>query len=150
MARCHITQWLEGLREDGVTELVGRARYRRRAEGEHEYHNGYRKPRQLTTWAGTVTARRPQIRGLEERFKRALLLLFTRRTPEVDDVLPELRLHGLALGDFELALRGGHGESTESWKGLLRDARQRGLRCPRVVIGDGHLGIWAALREVYS
>ena len=46
-------------------------------------------------------------------------------------------------------LRSGYRESTESWKGLLRDARQRGLRCPRVVIGDGHLGIWAALREVY-
>ena len=48
-----------------------------------------------------------------------------------------------------IALRSGYRESTESWNGLLRDARQRGLRCPRVVIGDGHLGIWAALREVY-
>ena len=27
-------------------------------------------------------------------------------------------------------LRSGYRESTESWKGLLRDARQRGLRCP--------------------
>ena len=170
--------------------------------------------------------RRPRVRGLQQRFESALLALFARRTPEVNDVLPELYLHGLALGDFELALRGlfgdraplsastvarvkerwhqeaaawqersladlevvylwvdgvyvkaglekdkaallvgiggladgrkvlitlrsGYRESTESWKGLLRDARQRGLRCPRVVIGDGHLGIWAALREVY-
>ncbi len=57
---------------------------------------------------------------------------------------------GLADGRKVLiALRSGYRESTESWKGVLSDARQRGLRCPRAVIGDGHLGIWAALREVH-
>jgi len=49
--------------------------------------------------------RRPRVRGLEHRFESALLPLFARRTAEVDDMLPELYLHGLALGDFELALR---------------------------------------------
>lgn len=55
---------------------------------------------------GTITVRRPRVRDLEERFVRRLLPLFQRRTPEVSALLPELYLHGLALGDFELALRG--------------------------------------------
>ncbi len=59
--------------------------------------NGYSKPRRLTTRAGTVTVtvRRLRVRGLEQRFESALLPLFARRTAEVDDVLPELYLHGL-------------------------------------------------------
>ena len=48
-----------------------------------------------------------------------------------------------------LALHSGQRESTESWSRLLRDLRARGLRPPRLVIGDGHLGIWGALRQVY-
>ena len=48
-----------------------------------------------------------------------------------------------------LALRSGQRESTESWSRLLRSLRDRGLRCPRLVIGDGHLGIWAALRNLF-
>ena len=41
MARRHIEQWLQGLLEDEVTEFLGRARYRRRGEGERGYRNGY-------------------------------------------------------------------------------------------------------------
>ena len=37
----------------------------------------------------------------------------------------------------------------ESWSGVLRDLRQRGPGGPRLVAGDGHLGIWGALRNVY-
>lgn len=48
-----------------------------------------------------------------------------------------------------LALRSGHRESEQSWAALLRDLRERGLRCPRLVIADGHLGIWAALERVF-
>ena len=40
-------------------------------------------------------------------------------------------------------------ESTESWSEVLRDIKRRGLSCPRLVVGDGHLGIWGALRNVY-
>ena len=43
----------------------------------------------------------------------------------------------------------GYKESTESWSDVLRDMRRRGLECPRLVIGDGRLGIWGALRNVY-
>ena len=48
-----------------------------------------------------------------------------------------------------LAVQSGHRESTESWSRLLRDLQARGLRCPKLVIGDGHLGLWAGLRNVY-
>jgi class 3 adenylate cyclase len=48
-----------------------------------------------------------------------------------------------------MAVESGHRESTESWAALLRDLQRRGLRAPRLVIGDGHLGIWGALAAVY-
>jgi hypothetical protein len=48
-----------------------------------------------------------------------------------------------------LAVTPGHRESTASWAAVLRDLRDRGLRAPRLVIGDGHLGIWSAVRHVY-
>ena len=43
----------------------------------------------------------------------------------------------------------GYRESTRSWSEVLRDLRDRGLNCPRLVAGDGHLGIWGALRNVW-
>src|SRR5438067_4201520 len=48
-----------------------------------------------------------------------------------------------------VALTDGHRESTGSWAGLLRDARRRGMRAPVLAVGDGALGFWAALREVF-
>ena len=43
----------------------------------------------------------------------------------------------------------GYRESTQNWSEVLRDIKRRGLSCPRLVVGDGHLGIWGALRNVY-
>jgi transposase-like protein len=163
---------------------------------------------------------------LAERFESRLLPVFKRRTEAVGQLLPTLYLHGLAEGDFDLALRGllgdgaplsassiarlkaswqaeyeewrtrsladlepvylwvdgvyvkaglekdkaamlvilaglrdgrklvlavesGYRESTESWAALLRDLKARGLRPPRLVVGDGHLGIWGALTAVF-
>jgi transposase-like protein len=48
-----------------------------------------------------------------------------------------------------LALEDGYRESTESWLSVLRDLKQRGLQGPALSIGDGALGFWAALEEVY-
>ena len=75
------------------------------------YRNGFGKPRRLSAMAGTITVRRPRVRGLEGRFESQLLPLFKRRTEEVGRLLPELYLHGLAHGDFDLALRGLLGEA---------------------------------------
>ena len=48
-----------------------------------------------------------------------------------------------------LAVEGGYRESTEAWASLLRDLKARGMVAPVLAIGDGALGFWAALREVY-
>jgi len=48
-----------------------------------------------------------------------------------------------------IALEDGYRESTESWLSLLRDVERRGMPAPKLAIGDGALGFWAALRQVY-
>ncbi len=226
--RAKIQESLQAVLEEEVTELLGRVKSARRAavDAPAGYRNGYGKPRRLALTSGTITVQRPRVRGLEERFESRVLPLFARRTEEVGALLPELYLHGLAQGDFELALRGllgegaplssssiarlraqwqldhetwtqrrleaqevvylwadglyvkaglerekaallvvigafadgrkavlaitpGYRESTESWAAVLRDLTARGLAVPKLVIADGHLGIWAALGQVY-
>ena len=230
--RSHIQDWLQHLLDEEVTTFLGRKKSQRR-DGSPEaeaappvYRNGHGKPRTVTTPSGTVTVRRPRLRGLEERFESRVLPLFARRTKSVGDLLPQLYLHGLASGDFDQALRGllgdeaplsassilrlkarwqqeydtwnrrslseeqvvylwvdgiyvkaglekekaallvavaaladgrkvilavqaGQRESTESWSRLLRDLLARGMNGPRLVIGDGNLGIWGALANVF-
>jgi transposase-like protein len=230
--RQQIQGWLQDLLDEEVTAFLGRVRCQRRAPDAPTgtppsgYRNGRGKPRSVTTAAGTVTVRRPRVRGVEERFESRVLPLFAKRTAAVGELLPQLYLHGLAAGDFDQALRGllgeeaplspssilrlkvkwqqeydtwqnrsladqtvvylwvdgiyvkaglekekaallvavgaladgskvilavqaGHRESTESWSSLLRDLKRRGMNGPRLVIGDGHLGIWGALANVY-
>lgn len=228
LMREKIQGWLQDLLEEEVNELLGRRKSERRkaVDAVLGYRNGFSKPRHLTLSCGTVAVRRPRVRGLEQRFESRILPLFRRQSQEVRDLLPELYLHGLAQGDFDLALRGllgehaplsassvarlkekwqaeyeswatrcldelemvylwvdgvyvkaglekekaamlvalaglsdgsktivalssGYRESTESWAAVLRDLRARGMNAPKLVIGDGHLGIWAALRNVY-
>jgi putative transposase len=48
-----------------------------------------------------------------------------------------------------VALADGYRESTESWADLLRDAARRGMHAPVLAVGDGALGFWGALREVF-
>jgi putative transposase len=227
--RLQAQKWVQRLLEEEVTEQLGRLKSQRRTQvdGEVGYRNGYGKPRQLTLSNGTICVRRPRVRGLSERFESRILPLFKRQSQEVGELLPELYLHGLSSGDFDLALRGllgeaaplspssidrlkavwqadyeawkqraladleviylwvdgiyvkaglekekaailvavaalrdgrkvvvavesGCRESTASWSAILRDLKQRGLNCPKLVIGDGHLGIWGALANVYA
>ena len=226
--RGHVQQFIQHVLEEEVTDLLGRQRSARRAgvDGSTGYRNGYGKPRRLTLGCGTITVQRPRVRECDERLVSRVLPFFKRKSTAVDQLLPELYLHGLAQGDFDLALRGllgadaplssstiarlkthwqtelehwqsrsledlevgylwvdglyvkaglekdkaallvvlaalstgqkvilavvpGHRESTASWSAVLRDLKARGLRAPRLVIGDGHLGIWAGLRNVF-
>ena len=225
--RRQIQDWMQSILNEEVTEFLGRMKSeRRKAVDDVGYRNGYGAPRKLTLSSGTIELRRPRVRGLEQRFVSRILPLFARRTNEVNELLPELYLHGLSCGDFDLALRGllgedapisastvarlkekwhselevwrmrplnelevvyiwadgvyikaglekdkscllvmiaalvdgskvilaidgGHRESTESWSHLLRSLRDRGLKCPKAVVGDGALGLWAGLRNVY-
>ena len=57
-------------------------------------------------------------------------------------VLPDGRKEVIAIED-------GYRESTESWASLLRDLKRRGMPAPTLAVGDGNLGFWVALREVY-
>lgn len=48
-----------------------------------------------------------------------------------------------------IAIEDGYRESTESWAAVLRSLKRRGMRAPMLAIGDGALGFWAALRDVW-
>jgi len=48
-----------------------------------------------------------------------------------------------------VALDDGHRESAESWADLLRDCKRRGMRAPVLAVGDGALGFWKAIRDVF-
>jgi putative transposase len=48
-----------------------------------------------------------------------------------------------------IALEDGYRESKESWTAMMRSCAQRGMQAPALAIGDGALGFWAALREVW-
>src|SRR4249920_3306657 len=48
-----------------------------------------------------------------------------------------------------IALADGYRESAESWADLLRDCARRGMRAPVLAAGDGALGFWNGLREVF-
>jgi len=227
-AREKIRGHLQKLLEDEVTEWLGREKGARKQNllDQPGYRNGYGKPRRFSLSLGTVEIRRPRVRNLDERFVSRVLPLFKRQTRQVRDLLPELYLHGLASGDFELALRGllgegaplsasslqrlkqkweeeyeqwksepieeeqwayvwadgiyvkagigkekaallvvigamkdgskrvlalepGYRESKESWAEVLRQLRRRGVETARLFVGDGHMGIWAAVGEIY-
>jgi len=48
-----------------------------------------------------------------------------------------------------IALEDGFRESTESWLSLLRKLRDRGLTAPSLTVGDGALGFWNAVNEIF-
>ena len=49
-----------------------------------------------------------------------------------------------------IAMTDGHRESAQSWRELLLDVKRRGLSvAPKLAIGDGALGFWKALAEVF-
>jgi transposase-like protein len=228
-ARDEVRRFVQRILEEEVTEHLGRARSARRAavDAPAGYRNGHGAERRLAMQGGTITLRRPRVSDAEEPFASKILPLFARRTKELGQLLPDLYLHGLSLGDFELALRGllgdgaplspssiarlkapwqleweewgqrdladrelvyawadgvyvkaglekdkscllvivgamrdgrkellalkaGHRESKESWSALLRDLRGRGLAVPpKLLVGDGALGLWAAAAEVW-
>ena len=69
-----------------------------------------------------------------DREKTALLCVVGAREDGVKELL------GMELG---------YRESTESWSGVLRSLRERGMEAPLLSVGDGALGLWSALDEVF-
>ena len=107
--RMKAQEFIQEVFEEEVNEFLGRGKSERIKLGidiAKGYRNGYGKPRRLALMNGTVKIRRPRVRNTEERFESMVLPYFKRRTKELGELLPELYLHGLSKGDFELALRG--------------------------------------------
>ena len=48
-----------------------------------------------------------------------------------------------------LAIEDGVRESTQSWREVLLNRKDRGMNPPKLAIGDGAMGFWGALDEVY-
>lgn len=107
LVREHVQRFIQSLLEEELTAFLGRAKSQRRSTVDDAagYRNGHGKPRKVTLPCGTIEVERPRARDLEARFESKVLPLFVRRTKLVDGILPELYLHGLALGDFELAMK---------------------------------------------
>lgn len=113
--RFKIQDQLQQILEEEVDALLSRQRHERREkvspiDPPQGSRNGHGKPRKFATMGGTVTVRRPRVRDLAERFESKILPLYKRRSKAIGEMLPELYLHGLSSGDFELALRGLLGE----------------------------------------
>ena len=49
-----------------------------------------------------------------------------------------------------MAIEDGVRESTQSWREVLLKLKSRGMNAPELAIGDGAMGFWAALEEVYG
>lgn len=49
-----------------------------------------------------------------------------------------------------LAIEDGVRESTQSWREVLLSLKARGMNAPRLAVGDGAMGFWSALEEVYG
>jgi putative transposase len=113
--RLKAQEFIQNLLEEEVTDLLGRGKSERKSEAAIDvpvgYRNGHGKPRKFGLTNGTIEVRRPRVRDLEERFESKVLPLFKRQSKQVRDILPELYLHGLSSGDFELAMRGLLGEA---------------------------------------
>ena len=110
--RSQVQRLIQELLEEEVTEFLGRAKSALRSDSDSDtsYRNGYGRARRLTLSSGTIQLRRPRVRDTEEQFASRLLPLFVNRTRKIAELIPELYLHGLSEGDFDLALRGLLGE----------------------------------------
>jgi len=112
MVRAKVQEYIQDILEEEVETFLGRKKSERlkKVDGAPGYRNGHGTPKKFTVMNGTITVQRPRVRGTEERFESKIIPFFKRRSKEVGHLLPELYLHGLAKGDFELALRGLLGE----------------------------------------
>ena len=55
----------------------------------------------------------------------------------------------MVIRDRFLAIEDGVRESTQSWREVLLNLKSRGMNAPKLAIGDGAMGFWAAMDEVY-
>lgn len=108
MVRSKSQEYIQVILEEEIEVFLGRKKSERinSVDGTEGYRNGYGKPKRFTVMNGTIRIRRPRVRGTEEKFASKIIPFFKRRSKEVGQLLPELYLHGLSQGDFDMALRG--------------------------------------------
>jgi len=111
MVRLKAQEFIQDILDEELRAFLSRGKSERirGIDVVHNYRNGRGKPRKLALMNGTITIKRPRLRNVKG-FESKVLPLFTRRSIELGEMLPELYLHGLSMGDFELALRGLLGE----------------------------------------
>ena len=68
-----------------------------------------------------------------------------------DDKLSVLVIVGVTVRDKKrfLAIEDGVRESTQSWREVRLNLKSRGMNVPKLAIGNGAMGLWAAMDEVY-
>src|SRR5208283_5878499 len=104
MVRLKFKEYIQYILEEDVEDFLGRKKSERKKliDDTRGYRNGHGKPKKFVLMNGTITVRLPRVRGTEEQFESKIMPYFKRRSREVGQLLPELYLHGLAEGDFEL------------------------------------------------
>jgi len=206
-----------------IQTFLGRNYYEHHEPGQQKrYRNGYGRQRRIVVGSGSIPVQVPRLR---EPFESQIVRRYQRMSEQMQQLLPQLYLHGLATGDFRqcfdayvgseaplsptsivrlkqtwqkeyeawskrsleedylyvwadgvypkagpksdsmavlvvvglnrhgekeiLSLVEGYRESADSWRDVLRDLRRRGVKWIGLMIADGSLGLWNALRDVY-
>jgi putative transposase len=209
--------------QEEIRAVLGREYYEHHeADQQKHYRNGYGRQRKIVVGSGSVPLRVPRLR---EPFESQIVRRYQRMSEQMQHLIPQLYLHGLATGDFRqcfdslvgpeaplssasivrlkqtwqkdyeswskrsleedylyvwadgvypkagpksdsmavlvvvglnrqgqkeiLSLVEGYRESADSWRDVLRDLKRRGLKWIGLMIADGSLGLWNALRDIY-
>lgn len=108
-ARSKVGEILQAYLEQEVDELLQRVRYGRREPSMPvAYRDGHDGPRSLTTGSGTITVKRPRVRGATQNSN--VLPRYQRRAASLDKAMHNLWIEGLGTRDVEPALRALLGE----------------------------------------
>lgn len=136
LIRARIEKELQEALEAERDEIVARPWHRHHAEGSaKQYRNGYGEPRALTCGCGTVRLQLPRLR---QKYDSKIVGKYERLTPELQELIPQLYLHGLSLGDFEQAYGWMWGQEAplseasilrlkSSWDKQYKDWKKQGL-----------------------
>lgn len=101
LARSQVQTGLQRALEDERDEIVGRTWHDHHQDGMPlQYRNGYGRPRCLTCGCGQVALEMPRLR---EAYDSKIVAKYERLTPALQELIPQLYLHGLATGDFQQA-----------------------------------------------
>ena len=125
MVREKAQEFIQQIMEEEVTELLGREKSERRStvDSAEGYRNGYGKAEAVGDELGHDHTPTPSGSGRRGAVRESGAAVVARRTKELGALLPELYLHGLAEGDFELAMRGLLGEGAPLSKSSIRRLR---------------------------